>query len=32
MDFGFQEVMDFTMNIDKLKMTNLVWKVMDARL
>ena len=28
MDLGFQKIMDFTMNIDKLDLANLVGKVM----
>ena len=29
MDFGFKNIMDFAMNIDKLVLANLVWEVMD---
>ena len=29
MDFGFEKIMDFIMNIDKLKLANLVGEVMD---
>ena len=28
MDFGFEQIMDFAMNIDKLNLVNLVGKVM----
>ena len=29
MDFGFMNIMNFAMNIDKLVLANLVWEVMD---
>ena len=29
MDFGFEKIMDFTMNIDMLDLANLVGEVMD---
>ena len=29
MDFGFKNIMNFAMNIDKLVLANLVWEVMD---
>ena len=29
MDFGFEKILNFAMNIDKLVLANLVWEVMD---